>query len=42
MWCKLQNDRNGHITAGEKWLKSAQTLTFEVILVFLLSLRETP
>jgi hypothetical protein len=38
----VQNDRNGHIMAGERWLKSAQILTFGVILVFLLSLQETP
>ena len=37
----VQNDRNGHIMAGERCLKSAQTLTFGVILVFLLLLRET-
>jgi hypothetical protein len=37
----VQNDRNGHIMAGERWLKSAQILTFGFIPVFLMPLRET-
>ena len=37
----VQNDRNGHIMAGERGLESAQVLSFEVILDFLLSRQET-
>ena len=36
----VQNDRNGHIMAGERGLESAQAFTFGVIQVFLLSRQE--